>query len=73
MGYKHHDSCLANVADDEPIFVLRAQDKLAPVLVNLWCDLARMHGCSSAKIGEAGVLIHHMKTWQEEHGCKWPD
>ena len=33
MGYKHNDLYLAKVADDEPIFVLRAQDTFAPGMI----------------------------------------
>ena len=36
MATKATDSCLAKVGDDEPIFVLRAQDQLAPRTVRLW-------------------------------------
>jgi hypothetical protein len=73
MGYKQTDTCLAKVADDEPIFVLRAKDKLAPVLVALWCELAGLHGCPDAKIAEASGLRDLMRGWQAEHGCTWPD
>ena len=30
--------CYANAADDEPIFVLRARDPLAPDVVQYWAD-----------------------------------
>ena len=36
MGFKGSDACLANVKGDEPIFVLRAQDQLAPNAVKAW-------------------------------------
>lgn len=28
--------CIAKAADDEPVFVLRAQDKTAPYVVKMW-------------------------------------
>ncbi len=31
--------CYDKAADDEPMFVLRAKDPLAPILVRLWADL----------------------------------
>jgi hypothetical protein len=43
MGTKKEElesttGCLAKAADDEPIFVLRAQDRLAPAAVYNWID-----------------------------------
>ena len=35
---------LARVEDGEPYFVLRAQDVLAPLVVDEWCRLARLNG-----------------------------
>ena len=38
MGYRNNDACLDKVGDDEPIFVLRAQDNTAPMVVDFWAD-----------------------------------
>ena len=38
MGYKNNDSCLDAVSDDEPIFVLRAQDETAAGVVDAWAE-----------------------------------
>lgn len=73
MGLRHTDECLAKVADDEPIFVLRAQDNLAPELVRLWASKARMVGCPSDKVNEAYDLALRMEAWAIEHGGKYPD
>jgi hypothetical protein len=32
--------CLGRAADDEPVFVLRGQDMLAPDLIDLWAGCA---------------------------------
>lgn len=74
MGYKNDDNCLAKVDEDEPVFVLRAQDKLAPALVELWASLAFMHGCNGEKLSEANELAQRMRAWQHETDrAKWPD
>ena len=39
MGYKNNDPHLEKVKDDEPIFVLRARDESAAVLVGLWAAM----------------------------------
>ena len=73
MGYKHDDACLASVADNEPIFVLRAQDKLAPILVRLWATLCEPLSTPDGKLEEAYILAVRMEEWQRMHGSKWPD
>lgn len=39
MAYKGSCTTLAKVADDEPIFVLRAQDVSAPEVIEYWLKL----------------------------------
>lgn len=66
------EGCLGKAADDEPIFVLRGQDRIMPILVSLWADLAEAQG-TITKVREARELLEYTKSWQYEHGCKWPD
>lgn len=73
MGFKNDDSCLQKVAADEPIFVLRAQDILAPVLVRLWAQLAALHGASDLKCHEAAQWAQSMEYWATYHPTKFPD
>jgi hypothetical protein len=37
------DGCFAKAALDEPLFVLRAQDKSSPGLVRKWAEQFRQH------------------------------
>jgi hypothetical protein len=71
--YKHNDSCLLKVGDDEPIFVLRAKDKFAPLIVKYWALLARLNGASISKWDEAFNCALVMENWQRKNGCKIPD
>lgn len=74
MAYRDNNECLRKVAQDEPIFVLRAQDKLAPAIVSLWSELAALVGCGSAKVDEAKQLVGLMREWQRRTGrAKFPD
>ncbi len=75
MGFKHDDKCLEKVGDDEPIFVLRAQDRLAPQLVRDWLLRAKAYNgnLSREKIKEAQDLADLMEDWQRENGSKFPD
>jgi len=70
MAYKHNDQCLKKAGDDEPIFVLRAQDKLAPDIVRAWAITAEAHGCHPDKLREAYELAEAMEQWPIR---KYPD
>ncbi len=73
MEDKASESCLAKVAPGEPIFVLRAQDQLAPGIVREWATRAIDAGVRPAKVLEAYKLADAMTLWQGEHGAKVPD
>ena len=70
MGTKANDKVLEKIGDDEPIFVLRAQDLLAPAIVKIWAEIAQLHGLSYERWGEAIVLAEQMEEWPTR---KYPD
>ena len=68
-------SCLNKADDDEPIFVLRANDPLAPLIVREWAARYRR---AKAEAGEltaerenkarrAEGLANQMVQWKENH------
>lgn len=73
MATKHTDSCLQKTADDEPIFVLRARDSLAPEIVEAWADAAEKAGTPAKKVEEARMQALMMRAWQMSHGSRVPD
>lgn len=69
------DSCLNKAADDEPIFVLRANDPVAASIVRQWANeyISRKQELSTdgivthaqlAKAQEARGLANMMDAWQ---------
>lgn len=62
--------CIAKAADDEPVFVLRATDKLAPNIIRLWARRAAYQGCPKEKVDEANALAAKMEEWPHR---KYPD
>jgi hypothetical protein len=62
--------CLGKAAEDEPVFILRAQDKLAAMLVRVWATSAHRCGCPDEKVAEARALAAHMDAWPTR---KFPD
>lgn len=73
MGKKSNDSCLDRVDKNEPIFVLRAQDRLAPLVVRLWADLTAAQEGKTHKVTEAIELAKEMDDWGFENHRKFPD
>jgi hypothetical protein len=55
VATKNTDRCLQKVSDDEPIFVLRAQDRLAPALVRQWAREMLQHGCIGLADDDADI------------------
>ena len=63
MATKHNSVSLMRADDTEPIFVLRAQDSLAPSVVRFWADEAEKAGANAAKIAEAREVAESMERW----------
>lgn len=65
------DGCLGKAADDEPVFVLRAQDILAADLVEHWALLASERlGPGHAKVVHGLAMAKAMREWPTR---KYPD
>lgn len=62
------NSCLNKAAEDEPVFVLRAKDPIAPAAVEEWARLAQATGRHEPeKIEEARALAQAMREWRTDH------
>jgi hypothetical protein len=64
---------MSTLREDEPFFILRAQDSFAPEVVELWAFTAKMRGSSQKKVEAARACAERMREWQKEHGSKIPD
>ncbi len=64
------EGCLGKAADDEPVFILRGQDRLAATLVDTWANLAGEHGCGIVKVVDARKTAIAMRCWTHR---KFPD
>lgn len=56
--------CLGRAVLDEPVFILRAQDKLAPRVVVWWATLADQAGYSEDKVRAALMVAKQMADWR---------
>ncbi len=66
---------LSEIEDEnEPLFLLRGRDVIAPIAINKWCLVLRnLNGGMTAKAREAYVCANDMMKWQTGHGSKIPD
>lgn len=62
ISTKLNDPCLKGASDDEPIFVLRAQDILAPITVIFWCLLALLFGAVQWVHWDRNVIARDKRT-----------
>ncbi len=65
------NSSLNKAADDEPVFVLRAQDRFAPAIISAWA--ARVNTLSPVKAAGARETAKAMIEWQRRIAVKTPD
>lgn len=49
--------------EDEPVFLLRAQDVCADSTVECWADLAQYRGASPEMVAEARQKAADMRAW----------
>jgi len=61
------------IPEDEPVFLIRAQDALGPDIVDQWADWAEEEGAKEDIVEHAREHAEAMRKWQEEHGSKIPD
>ena len=71
--YNRIQDPLGLIPENEPVFLLRAQDKLAPELLLRWAAKLRLAGGSPemAAMVEAGA--QEMIAWQANMTSKLPD
>jgi hypothetical protein len=55
--------CFDNAAPDEPLFVLRAQDRLAAATVRFWAQLLEASRGNAALVKEARECANAMDKW----------
>jgi len=67
------NSCLNKAEENEPIFVLRAQDKLSPILIEAWASFAELVNCDPSKVFKARECAKDMREWGINNSSKFPD
>ena len=61
------------IADDEPVFLLRAKDKLAATTVNHWARLLEASGGDPKLVAHVRAHAEKMEEWNVLNNGKMPD
>lgn len=61
------------IPEDEPVFLLRAQDICAPFALLEWTYQAERHGVSQLMVEAVSKQTELMREWQQQHLVKIPD
>lgn len=64
---------LSKIPEEEPVFLLRGQDVLAPNTVKFWAKRLKDLGGDPKMIDAALRQAEAMLDWQEDHNFKTPD
>lgn len=72
-GTPNNGNSRRDAEPEEPVFVLRAHDRLAPTVARIWIAIAILVGCPANKCRDAERLVVEMERWAQRHGSKYPD
>lgn len=61
------------IGADEPVFLIRAQDKSAPATLRFWAELNQRNGGDPALSVLARKHANEMDVWQNNHSVKPAD
>ncbi len=73
LSLSRRDNTLDRVKDNEPIFVFRAQDIMAPMFIRLWADKVKANQNHKDKYERAYRRATEMDVWGETNTRKFPD
>lgn len=67
------EGCLGKAADDEPVFVLRAKDLVAPSAIEYWSERVRTEATRNESIQkgyQALEVANAFRLWQDAKSVK---
>jgi hypothetical protein len=69
--YDHIQDDRGVIGDDEPVFLVRAKDLLAPSVIEAWASLAEERG-APARAASARAWANEVRAWQETNATQYP-
>lgn len=70
---QHIQDPSGKIPEDEPVFLLRGQDRFAVPMLSYYASLVARETGDQAHINAIYDHAHRIAHWQSEHGSKTPD
>lgn len=67
------DSVLSSLRGGEPIFTLRAQDRIASMIIRLWADMTSTQSNRISKVNNAYLIAANFDDWAKNNKSQFPD
>lgn len=61
------------IPDDEPVFLIRGQDAVAPAVIRMWAEFAKLAGAKANIVRAAYAQAERIEQWQQDVASKTPD
>ncbi len=61
------------IGDDEPVFIVRGLDAIAPAAILAWADTLAEMGGDPATVLRVRMYAGEVADWGRKHGAKLPD
>ena len=62
--YNHIQDPSGKIPDDEPVFLLRGQDVVAPYVLEYYAEALKDHDCEREMVNLTPQQAHEMRQWQ---------
>lgn len=61
------------IGENEPVFLLRARDAIAPAIVEAWAERYQEEGGNPNTVERVRDFAGDMRAWQKKNGSKMAD
>lgn len=70
--YGHFTPEHGDIADDEPVFVFRAQDVMLPAILGIYREMCLLNGSPMRHLDGIDAARTEVEAWQAEHHVQVP-
>ncbi len=61
------------ITDDEPVFIVRGRDAIAPAAIRAWADELASKGGEPHAVNRVRLYANEVEEWGRKNGAKLPD
>lgn len=72
VKYGHVTTEMGDIGENEPVFIIRAQDKTAPHMIAVYAAMADIAGAPPSFLDNLETAMEDMIQWQLVNGSRVP-